>query len=331
MSELFADDPEWADVVPIRQYENVNPIAPIFYSEEYKDATDYFRGIIKTGEMSPRVLKLTEKIIRMNPAHYTAWQHRYKTLIAIKADLEEELRLMDVIATQFMKTYQVWHHRRLLLTAINSVDVAVLELDFLRDVLKLDTKNYHTWSYRQWILAHFNNETRLWARERAYAEQLLDADVRNNSAWHHRFFVVFSSGVRLGDEDREQVLRRELSYAKEKIALAPNNLSVWNYLRGVLEFTDTPFETLTSFVEPYTASRRLASGEEVLDLDNPLPSEKAELPCVAALEFMADIYEKRAGDAIAKAVEIWRSLADERDVMRKKYWEYRIRDALQKA
>lgn len=34
MSELLADDPEWADVVPIRQYENVNPIAPIFYSEE---------------------------------------------------------------------------------------------------------------------------------------------------------------------------------------------------------------------------------------------------------------------------------------------------------
>ena len=32
--ELLADSPEWADVVPIPQYENVNPIAPIFYSEE---------------------------------------------------------------------------------------------------------------------------------------------------------------------------------------------------------------------------------------------------------------------------------------------------------
>ena len=34
MSDLLADDPEWADVVPLRQYENVNPIAPIFYSDE---------------------------------------------------------------------------------------------------------------------------------------------------------------------------------------------------------------------------------------------------------------------------------------------------------
>ena len=80
------------------------------------------------------------------------------------------------------------------------------------DVLSEDAKNYHTWSYRQWILAHFNDEQRLWASELPYVEELLEEDVRNNSAWHHRFFVVFSSGVRVGDEDREQVLKRELSY-----------------------------------------------------------------------------------------------------------------------
>jgi hypothetical protein len=38
-----------------------------------KDATNYFRAIVKSGETSPRVLELTEHIIRMNPAHYTAW------------------------------------------------------------------------------------------------------------------------------------------------------------------------------------------------------------------------------------------------------------------
>lgn len=38
-----------------------------------KDATDYFRGIIKAGEKSLRVLQLTETIIRLNPAHYSAW------------------------------------------------------------------------------------------------------------------------------------------------------------------------------------------------------------------------------------------------------------------
>lgn len=38
-----------------------------------KDATDYFRGVVKSGEKSQRVLELTQVIIQMNPAHYSAW------------------------------------------------------------------------------------------------------------------------------------------------------------------------------------------------------------------------------------------------------------------
>jgi hypothetical protein len=48
-----------------------HPDAPMDNAD--KDATDYFRGIIKTGEKSLRVLQLTETIIRLNPAHYSAW------------------------------------------------------------------------------------------------------------------------------------------------------------------------------------------------------------------------------------------------------------------
>lgn len=92
---LFSARAGWADVVPIQQYESSNPLAPIFYSVECqlllhiniwrfpdfhsfkdKDATDYFRGIVKKGEKSLRVLELTEAIIRINPAHYSAWYLR---------------------------------------------------------------------------------------------------------------------------------------------------------------------------------------------------------------------------------------------------------------
>lgn len=90
---LYCEKPEWEDVTPIPQYDGVNPIAPIFYTPECKrsssvdpcrslmefaifadkDATDYFRAIVRTDEVSERVLQLTEDIIRMNPAHYSAW------------------------------------------------------------------------------------------------------------------------------------------------------------------------------------------------------------------------------------------------------------------
>lgn len=115
---------------------------------------------------------------------------------------------MDELAATYLKTYQVWHHRRLLVQKTNN---PAPELAFITNALQIDTKNYHTWSYRQWILAHFNDDA-LWRGELPFVEHMLDSDLRNNSAWHHRFFVVFQSGVRKGDEDRAVVVRRELMY-----------------------------------------------------------------------------------------------------------------------
>ncbi|KIM70428.1 hypothetical protein SCLCIDRAFT_100662 [Scleroderma citrinum Foug A] len=327
---LFAERSEWQDVVPLEQYEGVKPLAPIFYTPEYKDATDYFRAIVQSGEKSVRVLELTENIIRKNPAHYSAWQYRYKTLMALDAPLDEELRLMDELAVKYLKTYQVWHHRRLL---VQLTRAPVPELEFIAGCLQVDAKNYHTWSYRQWLLAHFNNEA-LWVSELDFVDGMLDVDVRNNSAWHHRFFVVFQSGVRKGEEDRNEVVRRELVYVKMKISVAPNNPSAWNYLRGVLDNSKTPYSALKAFVEPYCFEAEPTvpdNSEVIVDLEDPLPSPEAQLPCTAAIEFLADIHESLGGDNVRIAIDLWSSLANTHDTFRKKYWEYRIREAQSKA
>ncbi|KAI0301615.1 protein prenylyltransferase [Multifurca ochricompacta] len=318
---LYAERPEWFDVVPISQYENIQPLAPIFYSPEYKDATDYFRGIVKTGEKSPRVLELTETIIRLNPAHYSAWQYRYEVLIAISAPLELELVLTNKLTKSSPKTYQVWHHRRLLLTALRD---PAPELMFNEEVLKADAKNYHTWSHRQWLLAHFD-QAELWDGELPFVERLLADDVRNNSAWHHRFFVSFERGSK---DNRDEAVRRELAFTKEKIALAPNNASAWNYLRGILDHTRMSYSTQTAFAKQYIVDKIEPWDNDVLDLENPPPSSGAELPCAAAIEFMADVHETSGKECIPRAVELWRSLADTHDTVRKRYWEYRIRGAV---
>jgi protein farnesyltransferase/geranylgeranyltransferase type-1 subunit alpha len=129
---------------------------------------------------------------------------------------------MDTLAIKFLKNYQVWHHRRLLLGALREsalkeanaeLHLRALnkhELAFVADALDADEKNYHTWSYRQWILMSSGDEA-VWTGELPFIERLLTQDIRNNSAWHHRFFVVWASGVRQGDEDRREVLRRELT------------------------------------------------------------------------------------------------------------------------
>lgn len=100
------------------------------------------------------------------------------------------------------------------------------ELEFIKKgLIAVDEKNYHTWSYRQWILGSFGGlggggtdesgegqavDEDLWVGELDFVDTMLAQDVRNNSAWHHRFFVVWGCGVRDGEENRERVLNREL-------------------------------------------------------------------------------------------------------------------------
>ena len=45
--------------------------------------------------------------------------------------------------------------------------------------------------------------------------------------------------------------------------------------------------------------------DDIADVENPLPSENAELPVPAAVEFMADIWEKEGTiEAVDKAIEV---------------------------
>ncbi|KWU46260.1 protein prenylyltransferase, partial [Rhodotorula sp. JG-1b] len=233
----------WQDVVPVPQDDAPNALVPIAYHEycAYRDAMDMFRALVAKQEKSQRTLDLTKEIIQMNPGHYTVWKYRADTLLQMQANLSEELELLDQLVKHHLKSYQVWQHRRTIVLALNDPS---RELEFTAKALALDAKNYHTWAYRQWVLMHFwpapassscaagSTETRspaareVWDGEIAYADKLLQEDLRNNSAWSHRFFVAFESGM--GGDCAE----REIRYAKEKLAISPNNPSAWNYLRG---------------------------------------------------------------------------------------------------
>lgn len=148
-------------------------------------------------------------------------QYRFDTIKALSLPLDVELVLMDELAVKHLKTYQVWHHRRLLITLSASLSAASgdpstlvrapkSELAFVTASLKTDSKNYHTWSYRQWLLAFVNDED-LWSEELDYVDELIGEDVRNNSAWHHRFFVVWMARASVaGKVTDERVLLREL-------------------------------------------------------------------------------------------------------------------------
>ncbi|KAI9789781.1 MAG: CAAX geranylgeranyltransferase alpha subunit [Peltula sp. TS41687] len=293
--ESYSTDPAWEDVVPIPQDEGgPNPLAAITYTEEYSEAMAYFRAVTADNEFSERVLSLTEHLIGLNPAHYTIWLYRAKTLFELGHDLKEEISWLNEIALRNQKNYQIWHHRQLMMDKLGD---PTGETAFIAKMFERDAKNYHVWSYRQWLVRRFD----LWEIELPDIEELLVRDVRNNSAWNHRYFVVFGRQVTLDEE----TITREINYAKSAISQAPQNQSPWNYLRGILRKAHRPLSTIHDFAL------------EFADPSNPDTVRSSH-----ALDLLADIYtqdDNRRQDA-AKVLDL---LVEKYDPIRANYWHYK--------
>ncbi|CAI6341968.1 unnamed protein product [Periconia digitata] len=299
MATTYREDPAWADIEPIAQDDGgLHPLAAIAYTEEYSEAMGYLRAVMAKNEFSQRVLALTEHIISMNPAHYTVWLYRAKTLSELEASLQDEIAWLNPTALKHLKNYQIWHHRQ---TMINGIGSPAGEPEFISTMLEQDSKNYHVWSYRQWLVKRFNlfkdDEELRWT------EGMIDTDVRNNSAWNHRWFLVVA-GLD-GKPLSEETVKRELDFAKREVRKAPQNQCPWNYLKGVVRHQKLPTSTLKDFALEFADMRR-----------------PDDIYSSHALDLLADIYaeEKGSEQDAKKALDL---LATKYDPIRAHYWNYR--------
>lgn len=72
----------------------------------------------------------------------------------------------------------------------------------------------------------------------------------------------------------------------------------------MLDHAKMPYATVVDFVKLYAVPFD-PTRTDLVDLENPPPSKDAQLPCVHAVEFLADIHE-RDGDHqdIGRAIEV---------------------------
>lgn len=227
----FSNREEYKDITPIPQDDGPFPVCPIAYSPQFVDTMNYFRALLQKDEHSERALKITEEVIDLNAANYTAWHFRRLILKTLTKDLNSELAYVEEMAKDNPKNYQIWYHRRWLVEQLKD---ASKELKFTEEILEEDAKNYHAWSHRQWVLKQF----KLWDKELEFINELLTKDVRNNSAWNQRYFVLCHT-----TDMSKAVKESEIAYAIERIKKAPSNESAWNYLTGIVKghkFSDFP-------------------------------------------------------------------------------------------
>ena len=72
----------------------------------------------------------------------------------------------------------------------------------------------------------------------------------------------------------------------------------------MLDHTKVPYSAVAEFVQIYTVPFD-PSRQDIVDLENPPPSKGAQLPCVQAVEFLADIHEREGGEeSVAKAIKV---------------------------
>ena len=244
--------------------------------------------------------------------------------------MNEELSFVEDIIDDNPKNYQVWHHRRVIVEWLNDPSH---ELELTENILSRDAKNYHAWQHRQWAIKTYKlviliklykiklNLINLFAPslfddEFNYVDRLLGEDLRNNSAWNQRFFILKYTGF------TTEVLQREINYVMNRIRVIKNNESSWNFLRGLLQQGDG---TLSQF-------------PEVIDFCEDLYDNGVRSPYLLA--FLIDLYEEQClkenttGDDEAdeniidknelkiKILELCECMATNYDTIRKKYWEY---------
>lgn len=137
--------------------------------------------------------------------NYQLWNHRRKIALALgPAAAEQELQF----CTGELRTHCVLTARRSALRfhqalccqsaanpACGSAQKACPCVPCVpachAEALDADSKNYHAWAHRQVVVAAAG----AWQPEMEYLECLLQADVRNNSAWNQRAFVIRVSWV----------------------------------------------------------------------------------------------------------------------------------------
>ncbi|KAF2658392.1 hypothetical protein K491DRAFT_756116 [Lophiostoma macrostomum CBS 122681] len=238
----------------------------------YRELVDLVDAKIVEREYTIQVLGLTTKLLNENPEYYTVWNHRRRvleTLLITPAAGDEssesperrlgeyiqaDLQLTFALLRKFPKCYWIWNHRdwalrkgETLLGFDTSRNLWSGELLLVGKMLHADSRNFHAWSYRRFVVAQIErlgssavqseekvplNEPRSLAEsEFEYTTKMIKTNLSNFSAWHNRSKLIPRLlNERVADRaQRRRLLDDELALICTAINTDPFDQSIWYY------------------------------------------------------------------------------------------------------
>ena len=135
--------------------------------------------------------------------HYFLYRHHRQSVVKWLGDASKELSFIADVLYDDAKNYHAWQHRFQPRSQLNTCIWFILSWSRIRVL-----QSFLFW--RQWVLKEFG----LWSEELEFVDSLLQLDLRNNSAWNQRFFVIYNTTGFTAD-----VIAREVAYVNHTMRL----------------------------------------------------------------------------------------------------------------
>lgn len=223
------------------------PVCNILYDDDYRQVMGLLLALMKRKEYSERAFALSEEAIDLLASHYLVWIYRFDILTHLNKDPVAELDWCEQIALDNEKNYQIWNYRQLLINHILETGVDFnpkREMPLIGTMLASDAKNHHVWLYRWWLVQKF--ELYGDAGEVEWTTLLISVDLRNNSAWSHRYSVLFAR------EPLPETVESELTFVESAIDRCPQNPLTWNYMRAIYRKFEPDWSRLDLFARRHS-------------------------------------------------------------------------------
>ncbi|KAH7392722.1 hypothetical protein BKA66DRAFT_20420 [Pyrenochaeta sp. MPI-SDFR-AT-0127] len=229
---------------------------------DYKDLADLVNTKVLEKQYTAEVLGLVTKLLNENPEYYTVWNHRRRVLGSLISSeaisqspdelLQGDLQLTFILLRKFPKCYWIWNHRNWLLRneeSLMGADTARTlwsgELQLINKMLHADSRNFHAWSYRRFVVSQLERLTQTFAEstpktlaqsEFDFTTKMIKTNLSNFSAWHYRSQLI-PQILRERNADpkaRRALLDSELLLICEAINTDPFDQSIWFYHQYLL-------------------------------------------------------------------------------------------------
>lgn len=192
---------------------------------------------INAHEYTPESLQKVSELLSNNPEYYTVWNYRRRLLQhefaqaassdsneaaveRIAALIKNDLQFLIPLLRSFPKCYWIWNYRLWILDEARRLlplDLARTfwqeELALVGKMLNLDSRNFHGWGYRHFVVESLeglgpDGRKSMAPEEFEYAKKMISTNLSNFSAWHYRTKLIqrLLDEKSANDEERKKML-----------------------------------------------------------------------------------------------------------------------------